>query len=99
MGEAIAGGIVLTAAGTAGATGGDRDALTEGRGSCLCQPSQSALCGSPIVRSAVRCPFGSRERSGYGTEIGREAVRECTQLTSVWVETSEDPVGDPFVLR
>ncbi|MFE7032423.1 aldehyde dehydrogenase [Streptomyces sp. NPDC057621] len=37
--------------------------------------------------------------SGTGIEHGTEAVKEYTRLKSVWINTSEDPVADPFVMR
>lgn len=37
--------------------------------------------------------------SGVGVEHGQESIREYTQLKSVWVNTSTDPVADPFVMR
>ncbi|MDQ1105445.1 aldehyde dehydrogenase [Nocardioides zeae] len=37
--------------------------------------------------------------SGVGIEHGTETIKEYTRLKSVWVNTSEEPVADPFVLR
>jgi len=39
------------------------------------------------------------KNSGVGVEHGTETIKEYTRLKSVWVNTSEDPVADPFVLR
>ncbi|MEU1299583.1 aldehyde dehydrogenase [Streptomyces shenzhenensis] len=44
-------------------------------------------------------PRSGFKGSGSGIEHGTEAIREYTRLKSVWVNTSEEPVGDPFVLR
>ncbi len=43
-------------------------------------------------------PFGGYKQSGYGREMGLDAVREFTQVKSVWVDLS-DAVPDPFTLR
>jgi aldehyde dehydrogenase (NAD+) len=43
-------------------------------------------------------PFGGYKQSGYGREMGLEALREFTQVKSVWVELAED-VPDPFTIR
>ena len=43
-------------------------------------------------------PFGGYKQSGYGREMGLEAVREFTQVKSVWVDLAET-VPDPFTIR
>jgi aldehyde dehydrogenase (NAD+) len=37
--------------------------------------------------------------SGVGVEHGTETIREYTRLKSVWINTSDEPVADPFILR
>ncbi|WP_425843722.1 aldehyde dehydrogenase [Agrococcus sp. TSP3-2-1] len=37
--------------------------------------------------------------SGVGVEHGIESMYEYTRLKSVWINTDEAPVGDPFVMR
>ncbi len=37
--------------------------------------------------------------SGVGVEHGTETIKEYTRLKSVWINTAEEPVADPFVLR
>ncbi|MEU6553228.1 aldehyde dehydrogenase [Streptomyces sp. NPDC046915] len=44
-------------------------------------------------------PRSGFRSSGTGVEHGTEVMREYTRLKSVWINTSEEPVGDPFVLR
>jgi len=39
------------------------------------------------------------KNSGVGVEHGLESIKEYTRLKSVWINTSEEPVADPFVLR
>ena len=37
--------------------------------------------------------------SGVGVEHGTETIREYTRMKSVWVNTSEEQVEDPFIMR
>ncbi len=37
--------------------------------------------------------------SGVGIEHGTETIKEYTRLKSVWINTDEGPVPDPFVMR
>lgn len=37
--------------------------------------------------------------SGVGIEHGLESMNEYTRLKSVWINTDESPVSDPFVMR
>ncbi|RAJ56601.1 aldehyde dehydrogenase (NAD+) [Streptomyces sp. Amel2xB2] len=48
---------------------------------------------------APMSPRSGFKNSGMGVEHGTEAVTEYTRLKSVWINTSDEPQGDPFVLR
>ena len=39
------------------------------------------------------------KNSGVGIEHGMESMHEYTRLKSVWINTDEGPVADPFVMR
>ncbi|MEL6998931.1 MAG: aldehyde dehydrogenase [Pseudomonadota bacterium] len=44
-------------------------------------------------------PFGGVKRSGIGRESGIEAIREYLSTKSVWINTSDEAPGNPFVMR
>jgi aldehyde dehydrogenase (NAD+) len=49
--------------------------------------------------SSAQVPFGGFKRSGYGRESGLESINDFTEMKTVFVETSGEPVADPFVMR
>ncbi|HCW98894.1 MAG TPA: carnitine dehydratase, partial [Pantoea sp.] len=44
-------------------------------------------------------PSGGYRLSGHGREGGMEAALEFTTTKTVWLRTSDEPIGDPFVMR
>jgi acyl-CoA reductase-like NAD-dependent aldehyde dehydrogenase len=44
-------------------------------------------------------PRTGYKNSGVGVERGQETIKEYTQLKSVWINTSSEPLSDPFVVR
>lgn len=44
-------------------------------------------------------PFGGYGMSGYGREAGAESILDYTRPKSVWINTSDTPIADPFVMR
>ena len=44
-------------------------------------------------------PFGGFGQSGYGREAGMDAIHDYTRTKTVWVNTSEEPMANPFVIR
>ncbi|MEM6563406.1 MAG: aldehyde dehydrogenase [Pseudomonadota bacterium] len=44
-------------------------------------------------------PFGGFNQSGYGREAGQEAILDYTRVKTTWINTSEAPMANPFVMR
>lgn len=44
-------------------------------------------------------PFGGFNQSGYGREAGLEAVLDYTRTKTTWINMSEAPMSNPFVMR
>ena len=43
--------------------------------------------------------FGGFKESGYGRESGLQAVMDYTRPKTVWINTSDEPMANPFVMR
>ena len=44
-------------------------------------------------------PFGGVDQSGYGWEAGVEAVLDYTRTKTTWINTSDQPMANPFIIR
>ena len=44
-------------------------------------------------------PFGGYNQSGYGREAGIDAIHDYTRTKTTWINTSDSPMGNPFVMR
>lgn len=43
--------------------------------------------------------FGGFKESGYGRESGLQAIYDYTRPKTVWINTSDEPMTNPFVMR
>ncbi|NBQ38350.1 MAG: aldehyde dehydrogenase [Alphaproteobacteria bacterium] len=43
--------------------------------------------------------FGGFKGSGYGRESGLQAIMDYTRPKTVWINTSDEPMANPFVMR
>ncbi len=44
-------------------------------------------------------PFGGFGQSGYGREAGLDAIYDYTRTKATWINTSSEPMANPFVIR
>ena len=44
-------------------------------------------------------PFGGYKDSGYGRESGMQAIYDYTKIKTVWINTSDEPMSNPFQMR
>ena len=43
--------------------------------------------------------FGGYKDSGYGRESGMQAIYDYTRPKTAWINISDDPIANPFVMR
>ncbi len=44
-------------------------------------------------------PFGGFNQSGYGREAGLDSIKDYTRTKTTWINTSDAPMSNPFVMR
>jgi len=44
-------------------------------------------------------PFGGFKNSGYGREAGVDAIDDYTRTKTTWINTSDVPMANPFIMR
>ena len=44
-------------------------------------------------------PFGGYNQSGYGREAGIDSIYDYTRTKTIWVNTSDKPMENPFIMR
>jgi len=44
-------------------------------------------------------PFGGFKNSGFGRDSGMETIKDYSNLKTTWINTSKNPMGDPFISR
>lgn len=60
----------------------------------------SGICWVNTYRAiSPVAPFGGLNQSGYGREAGQEAILDYTRTKTTWINTSDEPMSNPFVMR
>lgn len=61
---------------------------------------RSGICWINTYRAVSPiAPFGGFNQSGYGREAGIESVLDYTRTKTTWINTSTEPMANPFVMR
>ena len=61
---------------------------------------RSGICWINTYRAiSPIAPFGGVNQSGYGREAGMQAVLDYTRSKTTWINTSDQPMANPFVMR
>lgn len=66
----------------------------------LCRDVRSGIIWVNTYRVvSAMAPIGGFGESGYGRECGIDAVLSYTEKKTVWINLSDTPMADPFVMR
>jgi aldehyde dehydrogenase (NAD+) len=44
-------------------------------------------------------PFGGYNRSGYAREAGIQAINDYVRTKTTWINISDEPMANPFIMR
>ncbi len=87
------------------ADGGNFDSVNTATGEIWCRiPEATAEEAGIIWVNTYRAispitEFGGMKGSGYGREGGFQAIYDYTRPKTVWMNTSDEPLGSQFVAR
>ena len=62
-------------------------------------PALRHRLGQHLPRGVAHRAFRRNRPTGYGREGGLDAIHDYTRTKAVWINTSDAPLADPFVLR
>jgi len=61
---------------------------------------RSGICWINTYRAVSPiAPFGGFSQSGYGREAGMDSILDYTRTRTTWINTSDKPMANPFVMR
>jgi acyl-CoA reductase-like NAD-dependent aldehyde dehydrogenase len=61
---------------------------------------RSGICWVNTYRAVSPiAPFGGFNQSGYGREAGMDSVLDYTRTRTTWINTSDQPMANPFTMR
>jgi aldehyde dehydrogenase (NAD+) len=61
---------------------------------------RSGICWVNTYRAVSPiAPFGGFNQSGYGREAGVDSIADYTRTQTTWINTSDKPMANPFVMR
>jgi len=71
-----------------------------GRAHRVSKQLRAGICWINTYRAVSPiAPFGGFNQSGYGREAGIDAVLDYTRTKTTWINTSSEPMANPFVMR
>ena len=74
--------------------------VTERRAGRVSGRIKAGICWVNTYRAVSPiAPFGGFNQSGYGREAGIEAIHDYTRTKTTWINTSDSPMANPFVMR